>query len=331
MKNPNLTSNSDYRQQFFTYLQIESLMSKTIRSIGLIGSVLMFAVYSQQSLRRLSVSVYFRYMAIVCFTSNVFSFIQFDPSNPSKNFFFDFKVIYKISNFLTNLLVPISVWLEVLASLDRLVTILFPFRFKWIQNTYIQLVTIASIVIYNMLIYVYNLIERYFLFDIFQIARNVRNQKKLENIIRIVDLMSSSVVPFIIMLGSSIVIFVGVVRVHRRIKSSSIMFGISSSQRRLLRDIKFGLSMIILNVLFFIFIVAYRLHNLFHLNPFDEDTHIIYFLFFNKFFSDLSEYYYLINFYIQILVNSLVRKELFSICNRLINRTRRFLCRCVFK
>lgn len=322
------SSDSDYRHQFFTFLKIENVMTKTMRSSGLIGSVLMFAVYSQDNLSRLSVSIYFRYMAIVCFTSNVFGFIQYEPSN---RFFSDLKVIYKLANFLTNLLVPISVWLEVLASLDRLVTILFPFRFKWIQKAYIQLITIASIVIYNMLIYVYNLIERYFLFDIFRIVRNVHNTSKMENFLRIVDLVSSSVVPFVIMLGSSIVIFTGVVRVHRRIKTSSIMFGISSSQRRLLRDIKFGVSMIILNVLFFAFVVVYRLHNLFKFNPFDEETQIIGFLFFNKFLSNLSEYYYIINFYIQILVNSLVRKELCSIFNRSINKIRRFLCRCVFK
>lgn len=198
--------------------RIEAVLTKIMRCIGLVGSALMFAVYSQPRVRQLSVSIYFRFMAATCLISNIDQFII-------NEFFLQ---IYQLSlhlgkflGFIPKLFAPSSAWLEVLASLDRFLVIMFPFRFKFIQKTYIQLILIAAIFTINTFLYLYNMTGFKPIHVITGIAENVQGRTRISDALSIINLLNNSLIPFAIMSFTSVLTFMGVWRAHRRIKSMS--------------------------------------------------------------------------------------------------------------
>lgn len=319
----NILQNAKYYDQINELKRIESIIITIMRSIGLVGSIFMFAVYSQPSLSRLSVGIYFRYMAMICAIQSVLNFIidHFKDQLALGPFYLLSSLCY-----LSYLSVPISTWLDVLASLDRFIVILFPHKYKFVQKANSQRLAIVTIFIINMIVYSHILLGNDLISKIFDINEKERyGYLKLSYIISLIDLVNSSAVPFAFMLGTSIATFVGILRVHRRLKSS---FSTSngSFQRKLLRDIKFGVTMIVLDVLFFVFIFAYRLHRVVKLNPFDYQNQKLAHHIFLVFINDLNEFYYFANFYIQLAVNSLVRKELTNVFIQLGQSIRKFMC-----
>lgn len=140
----------------------------------------------------------------------------------------------------------------------------------------------------------------------------------------IVDLIDGSVVPFVAMFFLSLSTFVGVLRAHRRIRSSALsQVQQHGSNRTLIRDLRFGATMLVLNVAFFVCMVFWRLNYCLSLNPFDD-------IFANRVFTtilgDLFVYYYFLNFFIQLAVNNLVRKEVWSLFKKNFSFFTRILC-----
>lgn len=282
------------------FYRAEKIFRFSMHTFGLVGNSLMFVAYHTGSLRQLSVSIYFRCMAIVCSCQNVYFllWIEYLCRLSSRS-----ELFYKLFNYAQNLFVCISVWLEVAASLDRFLTIVFPIHVSFIKKPLVQRIVIAMVVFYNMAFYSCILVKMNYRVE----EKDYESQANFMNTLYVMDLANSSAVPFSIMFVSSVATFVGVVRSHRRAKS---LGRLTSSQRTLTRDMKFGVTLIVLNALFFSFNSIYRLNNVAHINPFDPRKQTVMFFVFASIISNLSEYYYSLNFYVQLWVNSLVRKQI---------------------
>lgn len=292
---------------------VEETIKKTIYSLGLIGELLMFVIYYQPSLRKLSVSVYFRSMALVGLFKCIYLFTVFKQLFETQP---NLSLSHEIVIYVNSLFVPISVWLEVAASFDRFVTISFPMRFRFIQKRLVQRTTVLVLVIYNMGFYV-NTITSVWTKGFLSLEDRLRYYY----ILYLMDLVNSSALPFFLMMLMSVAMFASVLRVHRRMKRTVGRI-IGAQNRRLVRDIKFGVTILVLNVLFFIFIGIFRLHKLVRINPFDRSANYFYFLLFESLMMNISEYYYLSNFYVQLAINSVVRSELLKIFTCMVNKIR---------
>lgn len=275
---------------------------------GLLGSVLMFAVYSRASFSKLSVSIYFKIIAIVCFLSST-SQLFLNYFHYSFNDVYTFPV--NLFLFLIALRPPLSAWLEVLASIDRLFTITFPFSHKFIQKPLIQLILIAIVIVSSSLFYSYMILGQGFFSFISGIPDNKQNDVKMSNFIHKIDVVFCSALPFALMLVTSIVTFVGVLRSYRRIRSS--LGSRNAAQRKLLKDIKFGVTLIVLNVMFFICVGFYRLSHFINFNPFNRKKQTSLHFAFHFVLTNLHQDYHVLNFFLQLTINSVVRRELVNI------------------
>lgn len=205
-------------------------------------------------------------------------------------------------------------WLEVAASFDRFLTIVFlPTRFKSIQKPIVQQTILALILIYNLLFYSEILIN----------YTNSSSQIEWANTLNLMEFVSTSVVPFLVMLTLTIATLYGVLRAHLRMKSAETN---NSYHRTLRRDVKFGVTMIVLNVLFFVFNVLYRVHTVVGISPFSAQKQSFSFLVFGSILAALPEVYYSINLYVQLAVNSLLRHQL----NALVHTVWTFLIKIFF-
>lgn len=63
------------------FYEIRKIMRYLINSLGLVGNTLMFVIYSQANLRKLSVSIYFRCVAVICACQNAYYLISLDLWN----------------------------------------------------------------------------------------------------------------------------------------------------------------------------------------------------------------------------------------------------------
>lgn len=137
----------------------------------------------------------------------------------------------------------------------------------------------------------------------FEIAR------MLQNLRFTIDLIDGSLVLFVFMFILSSATFVGVLQTRLRISKPGRNG--HSNHRRLIRDVKFGMTMLVLNGVFLVCVLLWRLDVCFHINPFYQDffaRRIV-----STLFADLVKYYYFSNFFIQLAVNSLLRKELWGL------------------
>lgn len=276
--------------------RINEIICHIMKSIGILGNLLMFIVYSHGNLHRMSVSVYFRAIAALVLFKIVFSYVI----TPLKRLVIRNELSFKLEIYLWNLLVPITVWLEVAVSVDRLFNILFPLKFKILKKPLAKCLLTAAVCLYNMSVYVYAPIKvtRY----------DPEGNLEFSKTLFLISLVNDSLLPFAIMFAMSIAIFVGVVRAHGRIKRS---VGNSRSKRTVLKDIKFGVTMLVLNCVFFVCIGLYRVNP--HISPFENNLGKAFTLtsrVFHLIIINLNEYYYYVIFYIQLGVNNLVRKEL---------------------
>lgn len=285
--------------------RFQIILDYLMKSIGLVGNLLMFLVYNQSSLRRLSVSIYFRHMSIVIIIYIAYNFfLLFNWSKVG----YKSNVVFKLLYFITHLYIPILAWFEVAASFDRFLTILFALKFRFHKRRKVQRLLIACLVLFNMACYSFILFQ----FKILgpgSTYEDILANRSFVRVLFIMNLLVDSAIPFGLMFILSVSTFLGVLLAHRRIKSLRQPQNCSHT-RTLIRDIKFGVTIIIQNCFFFFRIVLYRLNTCFNLNPFDFHNQYLAYHIFVFLLTDLFQYYYLVIFYVQLAVNSQVRKVL---------------------
>lgn len=314
--NNSMLSESDLR---FLSIQANTLLS--IKLMGLMGNTAMFGIYFAPALRKLPLSMYFRAMALCCLVENLKwlaayshdgSFI--DDNSP---------LACKLLGYLSTLLNPISAWLDVAACVDRFVTIVFPKRFTFLTKTRVQVIVILGIVLYNMGFYFH------LVFDFNLVLESINHTSEFYikcetntgNPFKYTDFVNSIVLPFSLMILTSIAMIFNVVRSHSRVSSwkatTTNRGGFIDRTRK--RDIKFGVTMICFTALFFVMNAPVRFLSLLdymNFDVYDEELTLS-----NAGFvaTILFDAYYCVNFYVQIGVNSLVRREFVRLASRVLS------------
>lgn len=299
------------------FLQIMYYASLVIVIFGLVGNSLMFIVYSKRrSLKKLSISLYYRSMALInllCTINwiRVFFIFAYGYRIEAQS-----ELLCKSITYLIYVVSPISNWHSVAVSIDRMTAIVFPKRFSLLHKTEFQIFTIFVLYAFNLAYYSFLLVDQKFI-EGGPSINNTSSSSFQSNItycatlhplrLFIMDVCQLTLVPFVIMMIASVVTIVCLVKVRRK-----------ASRRVHTRDVKFGVMAISLNIMF---LVLSTPNSFVKLILFYVDGGVPYlatyigFLLLALFYSN-----YAFCFFLQLLVNSLVRDQFFKLFRRRINR-----------
>lgn len=275
--------------------------------VGIFSNIFMFIVFNRNALAKISVSIYFRVMAVInCFISVTFlkEFLtfQYKITLADRSTFLCKSIsytIYAVSS--------MAAWFLVLAGLDRFLVIAHPTRFHFIQKARFPLYCVIAMIVYNLIFYFYWIFE----VDLvtFMVNSNNSTFKKcyLFNLkdFYLSHLINSTIIPFIMMVISTIGLLFVVYNSRKRMRKFEQSSKKSSSKR--IRDLKFGISMIITNIVFLVLNAPFYIYN-----TTDKTSSFNW----KKVFLILVYSYYSITFFLQLVVNNLVRNQFLSIFKR---------------
>lgn len=274
----------------------------SIISVGLVGNIVSFIVFSRSIFIKNSISTYCRALAFVdCFTLNQLitdiGLIFFNYYLPETNSF-TCKTFYYISIAFSSM----PSWFLVVFSLDKMLGMKKIPKFDFIKNRKFQYTLLFGIVLIQLVLYA----DIPVLLDV-KISENNTQVCDIANmlLVSIIDeiyLLEASIIPFVIMTGSSAIMINLIIRSRKSIEHLG-----HSSKKRKRRDIKFAITSLTFNVLF----VCLRV-------PLVVYYSLVYYGI------DLGYYYYMstillffvnssISFFVHFLSNSVFRKQLFVI------------------
>lgn len=243
------------------FYRIDYVLSLTVHSLGLVGNLVMLVVYSlSRKLSKMSISVYFMFVAVICAYHNIFTLARY--FSPVDRLIDESNILCKLNVYLFFYLKPISAWLEILAGLDRFLSILYPFRFKFLKRPKVQVIFVVSVIFYNTCCYAKILFETNLVlnYDYYSLQYYSWCPIFLSYELSMLDFLNGAAIPFVLMSILSMLTVSGVIQAHARIRLSTP--NDSHSRRTLVHDVKFGVTMIVLNVLFVLFNSPYRLYYL---------------------------------------------------------------------
>lgn len=278
---------------------------------GICGNYLLFKVYSRKNLTKNSFSIYFRCMAIVDFAILLHSFTYLLGTAFDLDLHQQSDLLCKTLDLPIYILPPVSAYLLVLLSLDRLLKIKFPNRFLFFYKQKFQIASISMLFVYNVAFYCQLAWGRQLQPTI--ITNSTTNTSIIEftcqdlseaKLVYKMDLFNSAIVPFVLMTLISTSIIVIVVRSRLKINSLS---SLSSSSRISTKDKKFAITTIILNLAFLVFNLPVEVLLVFGGGLEPDLYNLIYYI-----LNTLYYWNYANDFYIQIGVNSLFRNEFLS-------------------
>jgi hypothetical protein len=297
----------------------------TIPVFGVPGNIILFIVYSTKSLRNLSISIYFRCIAII----NIIICIYYTTAELLDDVYsimpmdyglflckFDYFRIYK----------PIVVWIEMAINLDRMRQLIFSRKFTFTTKTSFQIAVVLAIVVYNVAYYIRTVIEPrmhnvymldnansdYFIDDLPSQAMTMTNLTSNNLTIMVMswcyspnarlyyymDLPNATVLPFIVRIASSLVTVVYILKIRslaRRINYQHRPKTASSNGTRQSRDTKFAITVISVDVAFILMTLPNEI--IFSIFIWSSPPYFVYIIELITIW--LSSCYYASNFYIQ--------------------------------
>lgn len=281
--------------------------------LGLIGNLFCFIVYSRRRFSKFSL----RFVFIVISTIDSF-YLVLSLSVDYFNYSFDWDARHVSSiscvciNYLGYLIGPLSPWLLVYVSIERLVSIspyfhgFYYLKKKSYQIVYMVLILVFNLIFYSPVLFIIKLIS-----NDDKITSNDSNSTNFtcdfidlnkKTKFAFMDLANSTVVPALLMFLSTICI------IYSIFKSSTRLFkaGVAQSRRRLHKDIKFAITSIFLNI---VFITLNLPICIIYLDTNSFDTNSL------KYVVSLILFYltYSVNFYLFVFVNSMFRDEFLAI------------------
>ena len=192
----------------------------------------------------------------------------------------------------------ISPWCLVYISVEKFISIAYPAKRLIMKSTRNQIFFIILLYFFNFFYHI-NII---FSFDIFPIPKNssLCTFSNYENqiIVTNMDLFNFIILPFFFMTLFSILLIGSLFKSRNRIHLNNSPRDI----KRLKQDIKFALSLLSMNLLFIVLNLPDEI-NLFF--PFDFGRYVA--------LADLCSFSFAINFYLNLLTNSLFRREFISL------------------
>lgn len=312
--------------EIFIYLNL------IISVMGIFGNILMFVVFSQISMKKLSVSLYLRAVAISSLFMNIYwldsntrQWQQFRLADQSQIWC----RLIQTSSFVA---MSTSSWVQVAASFDSFLTIVYPSRFKFIKSQTCRLIIILILTFYSIFANIFTFLDH-------QIKQFYNPRTKLTvngcvaehpREIVIISVVNAILVPFLFMLILSLATFRGVIQARKRARTTSsstctrlqtlLRTKLSQSTTRM-RDIKFGITLLILNLIYLVTNAPFALIYLNITNNYLSKVLLqtIWFVVVNNFVIFMFILHYGINFYLQLGVNKLFRKvflEIFKLRRR---------------
>lgn len=300
--------------------------------LGIVGNTFLYIIYSRlgNKTKNLSITLYYRISSLIDL---------FIALNWLKIFFANYYGLYviRVSSFLCKtvqfgieIASPISTWIQVLISLDRLLNVMYPSRYSsFLASLKFQLTSLIAIFSSTMFYFIFIIVDN----DIFvsisntSLINNLTTNSTNSIVIKrgchlqtisfnaLVWLeFAQSFIPFVFMISITISMVSFIFKSRQRFNNKSSTSTSSSSTARnksQLRDLKFAITSISLNMLYVLMNLPLFLWNFIYPN-WDADT--LYFV--NVFVVGLWYSYYAIGFYLQLIVNSLVRAEFFKILGR---------------
>lgn len=291
------------------FLNFNKYLDISVCFIGFIGNCLILTIYSQTSLKKLPIVIYLRALTFTNLLVNLNLIRKFIEAQTNFNLTTKSDFSCKFLNYLDRLIYSMSSWFQLAASFHLLISVLSPNHFKFIQKICFIIVTVSLIAIFNMAYYAYSLFA-------FKLNTCGTNQTyhccEIDRIdqyyINLMELFNTVMVPFLLMVISTIVIIMGVIRVkqhlkiaHRRLEPSVILNAI--------RNVKFGFTIILLNFSFMFLIAPKCLFYLPSINVIIT-TDPLEMVLLTSVVITLRDFFYSWSFLAQILVNNFVRKEL---------------------
>lgn len=281
-------------------------------SVGLVGNILSFFVFSRKSFRRNSINVYFRALAI---SDSIIIIVQLvgDIARLTANIdlYSPINELCKLTYYIYTIISPISGWILATFAIDKAISVVCINRFRFIQKRSFQLAIIALIVLINSLIY----IEIPIALNNFKYTSRINGTNSTTTIyicwldsisfIRVINyvfLVQSSCIPFIIMLGATIIISKTLYSSRSRLTAQCN----NQHKSRRMRDRKFAVTSAVFNVLYVIFQSPVTFSYVLRFP--DAYKNLIFYLiciiFYNLNFS--------ISFFVYLISNSIFRRELFK-------------------
>jgi hypothetical protein len=269
--------------------------------IGVFSNSLTILVFSRKRFQNTIFSTYFRIMSLLAIATLLYRieyilaiFKVFTFRNKSS-------FLCKMNTYLVYVIPPMSNWIQILITIDRFVSIAKPTKFVWRKKAKFQVLASMGVIIFDILYY----IPIIYFSDIPELYRN--QSAPYLNIISICTPVSfynwlialhTVDIPFMV-----IMIFTGLT-IQSLFKSRRN--SITKSTFTKSKDVKFAITSISLNLLFFLLsfpLSFYLILRNFHL--FDDETeYLILGLFGVLFFINNA-----VLFFINLIVNSIFRKE----------------------
>ena len=265
-------------------------------TIGLFGNVLTFIIFSRSAFKKNSISIYCRALAVIdCFIINeLASNIGF--------VFFDYLIFVmsefgcKLSFYVNMSFASISAWILIAFSIDKVLSM--KNRAKFIKKRSFQYAVISVIVLIHLIAY---LVPLYFVRVVISKTELLCYLESFGGVIVLVCLIEGSLIPFIFMIGSSIISIRMIRNSTRTIRNHVNECDILN---RSTRDFKYAITSITFNALFVVLKMPIVIVAI--LESFIPDisrvalcvTYLLYFIYFSC------------GFLIHLVSNSIFRREL---------------------
>ena len=285
--------------EFFVYY----LMAPIIFFIGTFGNILAIIILSRPNMDKIGPRKTYLYL----FYSDLFFLSQIVVNFFGYGYGYKYdltvmsKYICKLYWYVNYFMAPISPYLLIYISIDKVIAIKYPSKKYFLRNKKHQLIYLISLISFHT---VYYLPVVYY----FTVNDNLNNtngtitcdyiNSEKRQLVNFMDTTDRILVPFLLMTSFSITLLVSIIRIQIRIRNNFR----SNNHQSITRDIRLVFSLIFLNIVFIIINIPLVVS--------------IYYSFIDFGFVITLYIFYItygINFYILFLTNSLFRKEFFLI------------------
>jgi hypothetical protein len=299
----------------------KTMMAPFFVLIGIITNTLNLIIFNSKTFKSRPVALYFLILAMV----DILCVIQYCQYFIYEYFQLDLKSYSRFScitlMYCLYFLPGVSVWLEILISIDRMLNLTKPQQYPYLRKHSFQLGAFFTIVCTNFATYS-PFVFKYDLnkdrnstqeFGILEFSRTCKlRDENVKFSLALIDMLNFTLLPIPIMLICSILMIRKLFRIRNRLSVNETNF-MSASSRRDLRNKKFAIKSLILNVIYFIFNIPITATNFALVFSSSQLTQMIFLVSLNFFFIKFC-----LPFFVYFSVNKTFRSEFFKLfgCSR---------------
>lgn len=282
--------------------------------VGTVCNSLAFIIFSRRKFNNTIFSTYFRFLAVndtvslLFLTLNKFLIIRFDFYIGEISDLF-----CKLIGFLAYGIPAISSWILVVISFDRMINITLASRFLFRKNQKFQVITCVGIFLFNITYYGHLFFSEIYYKSQYDNITNTTTEVvyctayEITYILSWSDLFNSTLIPFTLMIISTIVTLKSLYKQRSRVKYTAVKANNENSNKS--KDAKFAFTSVALNIMFFLLNIPFCILSLSSLYLIIDDKTL------SLIKAVISIFYYinfLTVFFVNILFNSIFKKEFFS-------------------